>query len=188
VRFAIAAVLAGAVVIVASAIGIYLSSQEAEPAGGGLPFARGVKPKQIADAQFRDGAGRSRTLADFRGKLVLLNIWATWCTPCREEMPALDRLQAKLGGRDFEVVALSIDQQGPEIVRKFFNDVGIKTLQLYIDPSAQAAFKLGAVGVPSTLLVDPRGREIGRHAGPAKWDAPEIVEDLRRRVSDGGQH
>ncbi len=98
-------------------------------------------------------------------------------------MPALDRLQARLGGHDFEVVALSIDQQGPQAVRKFFDEMGIKALRLYIDPSAQAAFKLGVVGVPSTLLIDRGGREIGRHAGPAKWDAPEIVQDLERRIS-----
>lgn len=100
-------------------------------------------------------------------------------------MPALDRLQAKLGGADFEVVALSVDQQGPEAVRKFFEEIGIKQLERYIDPSAQTAFKLAAVGLPVTLLVDRRGREIGRHVGPAKWDAPEIVEDLQRRIAEG---
>jgi len=148
----------------------------------GPPFARVAAAKEIPELQFEDGAGRAHTLADFKGKLVLLNLWATWCAPCREEMPALDRLQAELGGPRFEVVALSVDQQGAPLARKFFADVGVKSLALYVDRSAQATFKLSAVGLPSTLLVDPSGREIGRHVGPAKWDAPEVIESLRRRI------
>ena len=179
----IAGAIAGAAVLALAVIGIYRSLPQPESAPSGFRFASATKPKQVADIPFQDGNGRPRSLADFRGRLVLLNIWATWCVPCREEMPALDRLQARLGGHDFEVVALSIDQQGPQAVRKFFDEMGIKALRLYIDPSAQAAFKLGVVGVPSTLLVDRGGREIGRHAGPAKWDAPEIVQDLERRIS-----
>jgi thiol-disulfide isomerase/thioredoxin len=133
--------------------------------------------------RFEDAAGRTRTLADFRGKIVLLNIWATWCAPCREEMPALDRLQAQMGGERFQVVALSVDQQGAPIVRKFYGEVGIKALPLYIDPSAQAAFKLDAAGLPATLLVDRAGREIGRHLGAVKWDSPEVLAQLRRAIS-----
>jgi thiol-disulfide isomerase/thioredoxin len=164
---------------------LYWAPSQHQDAAGGVPFARTTKPKAIPELQFRDASGRERSLADFRGRMVLLNIWATWCTPCREEMPALDRLQAKLGGPEFEVLALSVDQQGAEPVRKFYDDIGIRALERYIDPSAQAAFKLGAVGLPATLLVDRGGREIGRHVGPAKWDAPEVVEDLRRRIEDG---
>ncbi len=175
------------VALAAAAIGAfyYASQPPSAPqlaATTGQPFARAMAPKEIPALQFEDGAGRPRTLADFRGKVVLLNLWATWCAPCREEMPTLDRLQASLGGPRFEVVALSIDQQGPEVARKFFSDVGVKSLPLYIDRSAQAAFKLRAVGLPSTLLLDSRGREIGRHVGPAKWDAPEVLEELRRRM------
>jgi thiol-disulfide isomerase/thioredoxin len=127
--------------------------------------------------------GRSLTLADFRGKVVLLNIWATWCAPCREEMPALDRLEAKLGGERFQVVALSVDLQGAPIARKFYGEVGIKALQLYIDPTAKAAFTLDAAGLPATLLLDRAGREIGRHLGPVKWDDPEVIERLRRAIT-----
>ena len=185
-RFRVAAALAGVVVAIgAAAGGLYVASTNAPSGAAGLPFARAAKPKAIPELQFLDGAGRTRSLSEFKGRFVLLNIWATWCAPCREEMPALDRLQAKLGGPDFEVVALSIDQQGAETVRKFFGEIGIKSLQLFVDPSAQAAFKLGAPGVPSTLLVDRAGREVGRHAGPAEWDAAEIVESLARRMKDG---
>ena len=177
----------GTVAFIAVAVGVayyYLS----QPSGTqlavthGPPFARLGAAKQIPDLQFEDSAGRAHTLADFKGKLVLLNLWATWCAPCREEMPALDRLQVELGSPRFEVVALSVDQQGPQIARKFFAEVGVKALALYVDRSAQATFKLGAVGLPSTLLVDPSGREIARHVGPAKWDSPEVVASLRRRI------
>lgn len=177
-----AALALGAVALAAAAAGAYFSLSGGEPpAKGGLPFARATS-KPIPELAFEDAAGRPRSLADFRGKLVVLNLWATWCAPCREEMPALDRLQAKLGGPRFEVLALSVDQQGIAAARKFFAEVGVKSLTLYIDPSAQAAFKLGAVGLPSTLLVDPAGREIGRHIGKANWDSPEVVAELRRRI------
>jgi thiol-disulfide isomerase/thioredoxin len=180
------------VALVAAAVGLayYYLSQRSTPQLAltrGQPFARAAAPKEVAALQFEDATGRAHTLADFKGKLVLLNLWATWCAPCREEMPALDHLQAALGGPRFEVLALSVDQQGPEVARKFFADVGVKSLALYVDRSAQASFKLGAVGLPSTLLVDASGREIGRHVGPAKWDSPEVVESLRRRI-EGPAH
>lgn len=180
------------VALIALAVGIayhYLSRPAAPrlAATQGTPFARATTPKELPELRFEDGAGGAHTLAEFKGKLVLLNLWATWCAPCREEMPALDRLQAELGGRRFQVLALSIDQQRPEAARKFFADVGVKSLSLYVDRSAQASFKLGAVGLPSTLLVDANGREIGRHVGPAKWDSPEVVESLRRRI-EGALH
>jgi thiol-disulfide isomerase/thioredoxin len=137
-------------------------------------------PKPIPAIRFEDDQGRARSLADFRGKAVLLNIWATWCSPCRREMPSLDRLQGMLGGADFEVVALSMDRSGIEVVRKFYADVGIRNLAIYIDTSMKATRELGAVGVPATLLLDREGRELGRLIGPAEWDEPEIVEFLRR--------
>ena len=176
------ALVLGAVALGAAAMGAYFSlSGDERPATGGLPFARATS-QAIPELAFEDGTGRTRSLADFRGKLLVLNLWATWCAPCREEMPALDRLQAQLGGARFEVVALSVDPQGAAVARKFFAEVGVKSLALYVDPSSQAAFKLGAVGLPSTLLVDGAGREIGRHIGAAKWDSPEVVADLRRRI------
>lgn len=98
-------------------------------------------------------------------------------------MPALDRLQAQLGGHDFEVLALSIDQNGTDQVRKFFAEVGIKSLQIYIDPKARAGFTLGVAGIPTSLLIDGAGREFGRHTGIAKWDSPEIVASLRARLN-----
>jgi len=166
-RLGVTAALVGAVAV-AAGIAVFLA----------LP-GEDTAPKALPELQFQDGAGRARSLADFRGKVVVLNVWATWCAPCREEMPALDRLQMKLGGPDFEVVALSIDQRGPQVVRKFFDEVGVKALQLYIDPTAQAGFKLATRGLPTTLIVDRQGREVGRRVGPAEWDAPKLVEELR---------
>ena len=136
-------------------------------------------PKPVAAIKFDDAQGQSRNLADFKGKVVLLNIWATWCGPCRKEMPALDRLQAALGGPDFEVVALSIDRGGMDAVRKFLADIGIRNLAMYLDSSGQALRTLSALGLPTTLLIDREGREIGRLIGPADWDSPEMVEFVR---------
>jgi thiol-disulfide isomerase/thioredoxin len=140
-------------------------------------------PKPLPDVRFADGDGRPRALADFRGRVVLLNLWATWCAPCRREMPTLDRLQAVLGGPDFEVVALSIDRAGIDAVRKFYGEVGVKHLVLYNDGTGKAAGALGAVGVPTTLLIDRDGREIGRLAGTAEWDAPEMMAFIRRHLA-----
>lgn len=139
-------------------------------------------PRAVPELDFRDGDGRPATLADFRGKVVLLNIWATWCGPCREEMPTLDRLQAKLGGSEFQVVALSIDRAGLGVVSEFYDEIGIEHLPKYIDESGKASRQLNAVGLPTTLLIDREGREIARHVGPAEWDTPEMVAFFRQQL------
>ncbi|MPY76151.1 MAG: redoxin family protein [Alphaproteobacteria bacterium] len=138
------------------------------------------QPLPLPELGFEDGDGNPRTLADFRGKVVLLNIWATWCGPCRHEMPTLDRLQAELGGPGFEVVALSIDRAGIDVVTEFYSEVGVDHLAKYIDESGKAARQLNAVGLPTTLLIDRDGREIGRLVGPSEWDTPKMVAFLRQ--------
>ncbi len=144
-------------------------------------------PKPIAALRFDDGQGQDRSLADFRGKIVLLNIWATWCVSCRKEMPALDRLQAALGGGgEFEVVPLSIDRGGVDVVGKFFAEVGIQKLATYLDGSGKAMRELGVIGLPTTLIVDQEGREIGRLIGPAEWDAPDMIEFVGCIISNNG--
>ncbi len=139
-------------------------------------------PKTLPDVRFVDGEGRDRALVDFKGKVVLLNVWATWCVPCRKEMPTLDRLQSILGGADFQIVALSIDRQGLDVVRKFYGDIGIKHLAMYVDRGGRAVRDLSAAGLPTTLLIDRAGREIGRLVGPAEWDAPGMVAFIRRQI------
>jgi thiol-disulfide isomerase/thioredoxin len=137
------------------------------------------KPTPVAEITFSDGEGHARGLADFKDKVLLLNIWATWCVPCRTEMPALDRLQVSLGSADFEIVPLSIDRSGIEAVRKFYNEVGVQNLAMYVDPSGQVLRQVRALGLPTTLLIDRNGQEISRVIGPAEWDAPEIAEFLK---------
>lgn len=114
--------------------------------------------------------------------MILLNIWATWCGPCREEMPTLDSLEAKLGGRDFAVVALSIDQGGISVVKEFYEELGLENLGIYVDDRMRAPAQLGVVGNPGTLLIDRQGREIGRKLGPAEWDSKEVLAEIRRHL------
>ena len=142
-----------------------------------IPFPT---PRALAQVSFQDGAGRKLALTNFKGKVVLLNVWATWCSPCRQEMPTLDRLQARLGGKDFEVVALSIDRDGPDVVRKFFKEIDVHNLALYIDPTMEAQSKLRLVGVPTTLLIDRDGREVARYTGVAEWDRPDVIDVIER--------
>ena len=128
---------------------------------------------------FTDSAGKERSLADFKGKVVLLNLWATWCAPCREEMPSLDRLQKELGSDAFEVVALAVDRTGADNVKKFLTDIKVENLGLYVDSTAKSGSALKAIGLPTTILVDKQGREIGRLPGPAAWDSAEAKDLIR---------
>lgn len=160
-------------------VALVLLVQPVSSADAPQKFALHPAPKPVPEIQFQDSDGKALTLQDFRGKVVLLNIWATWCIPCRHEMPTLDRLQAELGGPDFQVVPLSIDRNGFEAITKFYGEVGIKHLAIYLDSSTEAASKLGAVGLPTTLLIDRDGGEIGRLVGPAEWDSPDMVTFIR---------
>ncbi len=139
-------------------------------------------PRALPEVRFRDVEGRATRLADFRGKVVLLNIWATWCGPCRVEMPTLDHLQAELGGRDFKVLALSIDRAGLDKVRDFYNEIGLQHLSIYIDSSAKTLRQLRVFGLPTTLLIDREGRELGRLIGPSEWDSPEMIDFIQSRL------
>src|SRR5216683_2132867 len=115
-------------------------------------------PKPIAAIRFEDADGQSRSLTDWRGKVVLLNIWATWCVPCRDEMPALDKLETKLGGKDFEVVAVNIDKGAPEKPASFLKEVGATHLGLYTDPTGKLFSTVKTVGMPTTLVIDRNGK------------------------------
>ena len=137
-------------------------------------------PFRVPDLAFKDAEGRDLTLADWRGRTVLLNLWATWCVPCRKEMPALDALQGNLGGPHFEVVAINIDTRDPEKPLAFLKDVGVKRLAYYSDQSAKVFQDLKmagkAFGMPTTLIVDRSGCEIGDMAGPAEWSSQDGVK------------
>jgi thiol-disulfide isomerase/thioredoxin len=161
--------------------GLLLLWSVAAPAGHPTKSAFSLlsEPRPLPALEFIDAEGATRTLEDFRGRTVLLNVWATWCPPCREEMPALDRLQQTLGGTDFTVIALSIDGDGSAAVKEFFSDIKIQSLTIYTDPWGDANGALRVVGLPTTLLVDRRGREIGRRVGPAEWDDDAVVAEIR---------
>lgn len=144
-------------------------------------------PREIGDVTFADAKGHPMRLADFRGQVVLLNLWATWCGPCREEMPTLDRLQAKLGGPDFRVIALSVDRAGLAPVRKFLAETDIRHLEIYIDESSKSMFDLRARGLPTTLLIGRDGREVGRLVGPAVWDGEQMIRFLSDIIARSSQ-
>lgn len=171
----------------AMAIGLMLAlaAADAAPAPGNL--GEHDSPRSVPQITFMDGEGTERTLAGFRGRVVVLNLWATWCPPCRAEMPTLDRLQAELGGPRFEVVALSVDRAGPEVVRNFFDEQGIEHLEPYIDPSMRALSRLGIAGIPTTVVLDPRGNEIARAIGEADWATPEMLAYFRDLVATSMQ-
>lgn len=140
-------------------------------------FAPAARPHDLSALPFTDADGRPTTLAAFQGKVVLLNLWATWCGPCRKEMPALDRLQQSRGGSDFEVVAVNLDTRDPDRPRAFLAETRVEALAFRSDASFaffRSLQSLGlARGLPTTLLLDRQGCELGVMAGPAAWDGPE---------------
>lgn len=146
----------------------------AAPVQGAMSeFQVADRPVEVPELAFVGAGGERLSLADFRGRVVLLNLWATWCAPCVEEMPALDRLQAARGGRDFEVIALSLDRGGRDQVAPFLEKLGIRNLGVYLDPPGTAMGTLGPRGLPTSILIDREGREVGRLEGAAEWDSPD---------------
>jgi thiol-disulfide isomerase/thioredoxin len=194
------ALVAGAIVVVLVAAVLYgkgtgASKDEAStcPAAKAVaarlrPLAHGevaalnvdADPKPAVDIAFTGEGGKKLTLADFRGRNVLLNLWATWCAPCRAEMPALDRLQAKYGSADFEVVAVNIDTSRFDRPQAFLAEAGVKSLVRYADSSADAfeALKVAGktLGLPTSLLIGPDGCELAVMAGPAQWDSGDAAK------------
>jgi thiol-disulfide isomerase/thioredoxin len=138
------------------------------------------KPVHVPDLAFRDGNGKPVKLSDFKGRTLLVNLWATWCVPCRKEMPALDALMSKMGGGDFTVVAINIDSRDPDKPRKFLADIGAKHLSYFEDASGNVFQDLKragrALGLPTSILVDKKGCEIGHIAGPADWGSDEAIK------------
>ena len=142
-------------------------------------------PEPNTAVRFEDDHGEPRSLAEFRGKIVLLNVWATWCAPCIKEIPALDHLAEALNGADFAVVAVSLDRKGIDAVRKVFAERDVKKLPIYIDSSTEALRTVRAIGLPTSLLIDREGREFGRVVGPAQWDDAATMAFFRHVVSRG---
>lgn len=175
----------GIVLLVAAIYGIVPSAgnaADAEPAGLKNFVVKAV-PAPLPEIQFQDANGALHNLAEFNGKVVLVNFWATWCAPCREEMPSLDRLQGAMGGQDFTVVIISLDRAGYAKAAAFLDEIGVKNLTSFIDPKLKAARALGALGLPVTVLLNRKGDEIGRLTGPAQWDGPEAQALMAKYVA-----
>jgi thiol-disulfide isomerase/thioredoxin len=139
----------------------------------------------LNDFAFSDDSGRSLKLADFRGTFVLLNVWASWCQPCREEMTSLDHLAQRAAIHGFKIVPISIDVAGVPTVQYFYKRFGLDNLPIYVDPSKGVMDAFGVIGIPTTILVDPDGREIARMSGGARWDAPESIAHIAEII---GRH
>jgi thiol-disulfide isomerase/thioredoxin len=146
-----------------------------------------TKGLELPDLAFEDADGHPRKLSDWRGKTVLVNLWATWCVPCRKEMPALEGLQTKLGGPNFEVVAINIDTRDPEKPKDFLKANNLTGLSYFYDQKAKIFQDLKAVGralgMPTSVLVDPKGCEIGTIAGPAEWDSEDAIKLVKAALS-----
>ncbi len=147
-------------------------------------------PLRLPDLTFEDTDGKPKKLSDWRGHTVLVNLWATWCVPCRKEMPALDRLQAKLGGKDFQVIAINIDTRDPEKPKNFLKDNRLTQLSYFNDEKAKVFQDLKAIGralgMPTSVLVDGQGCEIGTIAGPAEWDSDDAVKLITAATAPSG--
>jgi thiol-disulfide isomerase/thioredoxin len=208
------AALGGGIAILAVLAGIYgMERWRSNPAGAAagscaqavaaarrlVPLAHGEvaalavarTPFRVPDLTFKDAEGHEHKLSDWRGHTVLLNLWATWCVPCRKEMPALDKLQAALGGDKFQVVTINIDTRDPEKPLAFLKDAGVTHLSYYSDQSAKVFQELKlagkAFGMPTTLIVDPSGCEIGEMAGPAEWSSEDAIKLVSAAIeSDKG--
>ncbi|WP_040818875.1 TlpA disulfide reductase family protein [Litoreibacter arenae] len=138
-----------------------------------------AEPRAMPDTTVTDASGGPVTLADYRGKHVLLNFWALWCAPCVKEMPALDRLDGALGGSDFEVVTITTGRNARPAVDKFFVKKEIKNLPKLFDPKMALMQAVGGSSLPLTILIDPEGREVARMRGEAEWDSPAALDLIR---------
>jgi thiol-disulfide isomerase/thioredoxin len=160
-----------------------------------VPFSRGEvaafsaaeKPRRLPELSFTNAESKPVTLSDFRGRVALVNLWATWCVPCRKEMPALDELEHKLGGADFSVVAINIDTGDRSKPKKFLGEIGVKHLAYFEDPSTNVFQDLkrygrSIIGLPATVLVDRDGCELGVLAGPAEWASEDALKLLRAAI------
>jgi thiol-disulfide isomerase/thioredoxin len=135
-----------------------------------------------SEIRFVAADGRSHSLAEYAGRAVLVNFWATWCAPCVAELPSLERLQAKRGGDRFAVIALSEDREGWPVITPFLQKMGVRALPAFHDAGSEAAVKLKVGAMPTTVLFDSNGREVGRVVGPAEWDGPAAEALLARHV------
>jgi thiol-disulfide isomerase/thioredoxin len=173
--------LAAALMLAAMAPG--RTGAEPAKAGGMQQFTLNDPPLPVPETRFLDAAGKEVTLADFKGRALLVNFWATWCGPCVEEMPSLDRLQAALGGKDFTVLTINEDRRGAAVAGPFLEKHGLKHLGIHADRRMALAHAFGLQGMPSSYLIDRHGKLIGSLIGPAEWDSPAAKALIRRYLA-----
>ncbi len=181
-RIQLLALIYMALSLVANAAMADVSELEALREGDMKKLTFHPEPKAVSDAEFvlADNAGTG-TLADYHGKYVLLNFWATWCAPCRKEMPMLSALQEEFGGENFQVVTLATGRNSPVGIKKFFDEIGVSNLPRHQDPKQAIAREMAVLGLPITVVLDPDGQEIARLRGDADWNsrsAREIIGQL----------
>jgi thiol-disulfide isomerase/thioredoxin len=138
--------------------------------------------KPVSDIPFEHADGSEGTLADYKGKYVVLNFWATWCAPCRKEMPMLSELQTELGGEAFEVVTLATGRNAPQAMQRFFDEIGVDNLPLHRDPKSAIAREMGVLGLPITMILSPEGEELARLLGDAEWNSDSAKAILRALI------
>jgi thiol-disulfide isomerase/thioredoxin len=175
---------AGLVLAVVAPFSVARAASDDPPAFVGLmgQFTLIEPLRPAPDTRFRDASGAELSIASFRGKVLLVNFWATWCAPCIREMPTIDRLQAELGGESFAVLAISTDRKGAAVVKAFLRRLGLGNLDTYLDPKRKTFTALGARGLPTTFLIDHKGRVAGYLEGPAEWDSKEAKALIRYYV------
>jgi len=175
--------LAAGATLALGAKGSSVFAQASGFAGKMGPFKAHAEPQHPPDISFQDAEGRTLGLGDFRGRVVVLNFWATWCPPCVEEMPSLDRLQVLMGEAGLVVLAISVDRGGLRQVAPFFAANTLANLPVYLDPSGASMRAFAVRGMPTTIVIDPNGLERGRLEGAAAWDSPSATRMLRQYLS-----
>ena len=185
--------LAAAIVVIVIAVAALLLFQPDGGGGsaGGPPITGEVQrfiPANAGrlgpDVEWTNSNGDARRLGDFSGKVVMVNFWASWCRPCLRELPSIDRLQAAMAGDDFTVVAINIDQGGLRVAEPFARQLNLSSLSLYLDPRSIVSRAMGVQGMPTTVLYDRKGRELGRLEGIAEWDTPEAQALLQYYIDE----
>jgi thiol-disulfide isomerase/thioredoxin len=159
----------------------YPAPSQDSPAAAASDFIVSDAAKPVPDDAFVDLQGGSHKLTDYKGKYVLVNFWATWCGPCKVELPSLERLQTKIGSDDFQVVTISIDKSA-DLAAKYLANKGLTGLDSFADPSLDLSTALGANEIPTTVLIDPASNMIGHHIGGAEWDGPAAVAALQKII------
>jgi thiol-disulfide isomerase/thioredoxin len=176
------AVLYTALLLAANTAAADPASLQAQATGDMRKLAFLEQPAEVPDAAFESVDGAPARLSDYAGEPVVLNFWATWCAPCREEMASLDRLQAEMGDR-LEVLTVATGRNSPAAIRRFFEEEGIEHLPMLTDPKQAFARQMAVLGLPVTVILDADGREVARLTGGAEWDTPEATAILEAIIA-----